>query len=333
MKKNAVFCFFCVFLFMMKVEASSLSLKITGGMSWIGGGDLNRHLRGWKDYFQDRNVKPYSYDFNVGELHLWWEGGLEMVYSLSPRFQMGLGLEYLDGSTEGEMSSSVEYEMDYVNSSQDFGTISLEERRIQRPRYQLRAIPLNFTLYYCFPFSTEGRAFIGLGAGYYFGKLNYREDYQYDFDYKDDNVLSGSLLSFVDRYETSGVYAEEARARSLGLHGKAGLCYRVYKNFHFVVEIMGRWASLENWEGNKRDAFDWDHTWGFWGANRENGSSDEEHSGKLWMVKFRSDVTGKSYPRFVFSEEEPLFSSYSEGKPARIDLSGISLRVGIRIGL
>lgn len=333
MKKKVVFCFFSVFLLIMKMEASTLSVKITGGISWIGGGDLNRHIRGWRDYFHDRNQQPYSYDFNLGEVHLLWEGELEMIYSLSPRFQVGLGLEYLDRSTEGEMYSSVEYEEDYFNSSQDFGAISLDELRLQRPRYQLRTIPLNLTLYYCFPFSAEGRAFIGLGAGYYSGKLSYREDYQYDFDYKDDKMLSGSLLSFVEQYETSGVYVEETHAHRLGLHGKAGLYFRVYKNFHFELEIMGRWASLENWEGSKRDVFDWNHTWGFWGVNTERGSSDEEYSGKLWMVKSRSDVTEKSYPRFVFSENEPLFSSYSEVRPARIDLRGISLRVGIRIGL
>jgi hypothetical protein len=333
MKKKAAVGLSCVFLFIIKMEAFPLSLKIAGGVGWISGGDLNRHIRGWGDYFHDRSTGPYSYDFDLQELHLWRGGGLEVLYSISPRFQVGLGLEYLTGSTDGEMTSSLEYEEDYFNSSQDFGTIYLEESRLQRPRYELRIIPLNLTLYYSFPFSARGSAFVGLGAGYYSGKLNYGEDYQYDFDYKDNKMLSGSLLSFVDRYATSGVYTEESRARSLGLHGKAGLRFRVYKNFCFLVEIIGRWAALQNWEGTKRDVFEWDHSWGFWGVNAERGSSDENYSGKLWMGEYRSDVTGESYPRFIFSEEEPSFSSYDEVRPARIDLSGISLKIGIRISL
>jgi len=49
------------------------------------------------------------------------------------------------------------------------------------------------------------------------------------------------------------------------------------------------------------------------------------------MVEFKSDETGKSYPRFVFSEEKPLFFSYTEIKPAKINLNGFSLRIGIKI--
>lgn len=332
MIRKTVLCFFCVLLIFGKAQASPLSLKVTGGMCWIAGGDLSRNLSGWKSYYSDRNQWPYSFAFDVNELRLSWEGGVEIVYSFSPRFQVGLGLAYLMGTTEGEMSSSLEYEEDYFNSTLDFGTISLEERRFQRPRYSLRTIPVNLTLYYAFPLSRKVQVFAGLGIGLYSGKMVYREDYQYDFDYKDEKILFGSPLSFVDQYGTSGEYSEETRSQTFGLQGKAGLEFRVYKQFHFVLEIIARRIHFTNWEGTKRDAYNWDHTWGFWGANTDRGSSEEKSKGKLWMVQFLSEITGKSYPRLVFSEEEPIFSSYSEAKPARINLDGIAVRVGVRIG-
>lgn len=333
MNRKTIWWFLCFFLVFLKTDASQLSFNIYGGMSWADGGDLNKNLRGWKNYFSDRNRNPYFFEYDVEELHRLLESGAEITYFLSSRFRIGLGFEFLVGTTEGEMSSNLKFEKNYVNSSDDFGTIFLEEQSLQNPRYRFRTIPVTLTFYYFFPFGRRGNLFIGWGGGYYSGKLEYKEDYHYNFNFRDEYMLSGSLLSFVDQSSSSGTYLEESTSKTFGLHGRGGLELKIYKDLHFVFEVIGRWVDFKDWTGSKKDSYSWNHTWGFWGTNKDAGSGEEVNKGKLWMVEYRSDETGKSYSRFVFSEEKPLFSSYLEARPARINLNGFSLRIGIKVRL
>lgn len=333
MKRKTIWYFLCFFLVLLKTDASQLSFRVYGGMSWADGGDLNRNLRGWKNYFSDRNRNPYFFEYGVEELHRFWESGTEITYFLSSRFRVGLGFEFLVGTTEGEMSSSLELENDYFNSSADFGTIFLEESSLQRPQYRLKALPVTLTFYYSIPFGGKGNIFIGCGGGYYSGRLKYKEDYKYNFDSRDESTISGSLSSFVDLYSTSGIYSEESTCKTLGLHARGGLELKIYKDLHFVFEVLGRRVNFNNWRGSKKDEYSWNHTWGFWGSSTDAGSVEKSVEGKLWMVEYQSEETGKSYSRFVFSEEKPLYSSYLEARPAKISLNGFSLRIGIKISL
>lgn len=333
MGRKALWLFALFSLMFVNGGASSLSFKIFGGMSWIGGGDLNRNLRGWKNYFNDRYQPPYSFNYNVKELHRFWESGLEINYSLSSRLGIGLGFEFITGAIKGEMSSSLEYEKNYFNSAHDFGTIFLEEKTLRQPRYHLKTMPVTLTLYYSFPVGARGNLSVGWGGGYYWGKLEYRENYQYDFDYRDENTLSGSLLSFIDRYSSSGIYSEGSTSSALGLHSKTSLEIKIHKGLKFFFEVLERWVDFKNWQGSKRDSYSWNHTWGFWGENMDKGSAEEITKGKLWMVEFQSEENGKSYPRFVFSEKKPLSSSYLEPRPAQINLNGVCLRIGIRVSI
>ncbi len=322
-----------LFLIISGVEASSLSFKLTGGFAWVDGGDLNRHLQGWKDYSGDRNLSPYTFDFDVNKIHFSREGGLEFTYSFAPRWRIGLGLSFIQGDTRGVMSSSLALEEDYFQSDDDFGTIALTENQEQRPEYRLRAVPITLTVYHSFSFLRRGEVFFGVGGGYYFGRLKYKERYQYDSDYTDDNILSGSLLQYVDQYSSSGEYTEKSRSEALGFHGQAGLEWKVSPRLHLVFEVIGRWVDFSGWTGDKKDSYSWDHTYGNWGAFTDQGTEEITSGGKLWLVDHQSGITGKSYPRLVFSAEEPRFASYKNVKPAKINGSGLSFRIGIKISL
>ena len=97
-------------------EASSLSLKFLGGFTWIKGGDFNGSIRGWKDYYRDHNVDPYSFSFGLNELKGLGEGRIESVHSFSPSLSIGVGLEFLKKKLNGEMSWYYHYEEDYVSA-------------------------------------------------------------------------------------------------------------------------------------------------------------------------------------------------------------------------
>lgn len=333
MKRKAVFFLLCFLVSFLDIEASQLSFKICGGGSWVYGGDLNKNIQGWNNYFNDRNKNPYSFDYDVKELHSLWEGGAEVGYALSSRFRVALGLEFLAGATEGEMFSSLNQEQDYYNAADDFGTIFLDEQSFQKPEYRVQSIPLTLTLYYSLPLGPRASIFLGCGGGYYSGKITYKENYEYNFDYKDEKNLSGSLLEFVDQYSSSGTYSEKSTSKAYGFHAKAGLELNIRRGLYLIIEAQGRLVDFNIWSGNKKDSYTWNHTWGYWGAFSDNGSSEESKEGKLWMVEYNSEQTGKSYPRLVFSGEEPLSSSFSGARAAKINLNGFSFRVGIKISL
>jgi len=323
----------CLLLVVSSVDASPLSFKITGGLAWLDGGDLNSNIQGWKSYYSDRSLSPDNFSFDLAEIHFAREGGIEITYSLSPRWTIGLGLELHQANSGGTMSSSLELEESYSRTVDDFGTIVFSENRIQRPEYRFRGLPIVLTLYHHFPFSSRGNVFVGAGGGYHFGRLEYKENYQYDSDYTDDNSLSGSLLRYVDQYSSSGSYSEESRSDALGFHGQAGLEWKVSGRIHLVFEVVGRWVGFTGWTGDKRDRYSWEQTWGFWGANTDQGADETSSEGRLWMVGYQSDITGKSYPRLVFSDEEPRFASYQDVRLAKINGNGFSFRIGLKIGL
>lgn len=325
--------FFCFHILFLNIEASQISFRIYGGGSWADAGDLNKNIRGWSNYFKDRNQTPYSFGYDVKEIQSLWEGGAEVAYSLSSRFFIALGIEFLKGGTKGEMTSRLNQEQDYFYSPADFGTIFIDERSIQYPEYRLQCIPITLTLYYSFPFGTRVNFFLGCGGGYYSGKMTYREDYQYDFDYRDEKNLSGSILEFVDQYSSSGTYTEKSTCKAFGFHTRGGLELKIRTNIHLIIEGHGRWVNFSEWKGSKKDSYTWDHTWGYWGSSSDQGSFEEVEEGKLWLAEFKSDETGKSYPRFVFSKNKPVASSYSGTRPAKINLNGLSIRMGIRIFL
>jgi len=166
----------------------------------IHGGDLNQNIYGWSEYFKDRNQAPYTFDYNLKELHSLLEGGVDLAYNFSHRWSAALSLEY-----------------------------------------------------------------------------------------------------------------------------------KIRSGIHLIVEAAGRMVEFKEWKGNQNDSFSWDHTWGYWGAYSDKDSLKEAAEGKLWMVIFHSEETGKSYPRFIFSDEKPSSSFYTEVRPARINLNGLSLRAGIKI--
>ena len=316
---------------MLNAEASQLRLRVFGGRGWMDGGDINGNIRGWDSYFGDRNTAPYSFDYGVEEFHFQWEGGVEVVYRLSSRLHLALGAELLTGTIQGEMTASLNEEEDYFNSSDDYGMIYRDEQSVLQPRYSLQSIPLLLTVYYFYPLGKRLNLFFGCGGGFYLGKITYREEYEYAFDYEDEKYLSASLLEFVDQYSSSGVYSEKSTSHTIGFHAKGGLELKIRQDFHFFIEVQGRWANYSNWKGSWSDDYTWDHTWGYWGVNSDQGSSEDEGEGKLWMVEFESDETGISYPRLIFSEEKPVGSSYSGVRSAKVNLSGVTLRVGIRL--
>lgn len=321
----------CACLPALNAAAVEFSLKVNGGGGWTNGGDVNKIISGWRQFYEDRQSPAFSSSYNVGEIHGTYEVGAEIIVDIFPRWSIGLGTSFLFFNRNGEISTRLATQENYTLSPSQWGSLSIEETTSQSPSYELEAIPITASAYYRLPLGEKYDLCLGGGGGLYVSRYRYKEEYSYRFDYTDDQYSANSSVQYVDRYSSAGEYSEAAKAQGLGLHAVAALDLRINPSFFITFEVLGRWVNLDGWEGKKSDSYDWSHVWGLEGAYSERGRVDESYDGNLWRVDVRSDQTGKSYPRLVFAEEEPVSADYAAVKPANINLSGISARIGFKL--
>jgi hypothetical protein len=315
----------------LDAPAFEFSLKVNQGWAWTNGGDLNKSISGWRQYYEDRQSSSFSSNFTLGELHSTFEVGAEVVVSLSSRWSIGLGATFLSFSQKGEVSTKLASQENYTLSPTRQGTISLEEITSQQPEYEVLTVPVTLSVYYLLPLGGDYSIYLGGGGGLYLSRYRHKEAYTYSFNYTDNQRSADSSVLYVDNYTSAGEYTETAKTRDFGLHGIAGLAIKLSTSFSIAVEVLGRWVNLDGWEGEKTDSYNWSHTWGVSGIYSENGQTEESYDGKIWRVEARSDQTGKTYPRLVFSGEKPISADYTAVRLANISLSGFSARIGLRL--
>jgi hypothetical protein len=310
--------------------AVELSLKLNAGWVRINGGDLNKSISGWERYYLDRQSSSFSFSSTIREIHATYEAGAEVLLRLRPRWSVGLEINICPFSRQGEISTNLANEENYTVSPSGSGTVSLGEATSQSPLYELRIVPISLSVYYVLPLGSKYSLCLGAGGGLYLGRYKYNEAYSYSFDYVDSQYSGNSQVQYVDRSSSAGEYTETATARAFGYHASVGLDVRLSPSLSLTVEVLGRHANIGGWSGEKADSYDWDHSWGPWGAYSDSGHVDESGNGKLWRVDVHSAATGKLYPRVVFSDGEPFSAEYADIRPASINLNGFSLRAGIK---
>ena len=189
-----------------------------------------------------------------------------------------------------------------IGSGFFYGEVKPEktELSIQRPAgefsyihpYTLSVIPLTLSGYYLHPISGKIKLFVKAGAGLAWAKYFAR---------------AGSKKITVIRYSYS--FDQNATVRSPLFTGGAGLFFETEPGINFFIEGSFRWAQIS----------------GFQGKNFESATGDlyylEEYDTDLdlWQAKF-----------LIFSDK-PESESIRAVKKATIDLSGISIKIGIMI--
>jgi opacity protein-like surface antigen len=169
---------------------------------------------------------------------------------------------------------------------------------------EITAIPIKLSAHYFFPVTSQVNVFLNGGIGYYFGKINYH---------------LRSDIQVLDEPEESGKIEGEVKDNALGFHGGIGVEYNVAKNIAFFVEGAGRYAKLKDWEGDETQTLD--------------SQIAEQKSGTLWYYEgLVSDFgTEKYYSSFELQEGKLTWPDIRNVRKAEGDLSGFSLRAGIRI--
>jgi len=167
---------------------------------------------------------------------------------------------------------------------------------------EFKAIPVTLTFYYFLSPKSPVNLYLNGGVGYYFGKATFtlRED-----------------LEQVGLPPAWSEMRSEAKDQGFGFHGGVGLEFNVISKVAFFIEGNGIYCKLKSWEGDAITEY-------------SSGSGDEE-SGTVWYYEDEMVGLDRSYAQFTISEDKPDWGGISNVRKLEWNLSGLSLRVGIRI--
>lgn len=249
-----------------------ITLSLSGGRKYFTGGDLNKGSEGLADSYEDDLGITRNGD--VKPLHLSYIFGGEINFSLSSKFLVGLGFDYLFGKQESVVKFSKE------TSSDLFTT---------RPKVE--AYPLRL----CLSFFPLPYLYFKSGIEYYFVKSTLY------YHFKVEDVFE----------EWSG----DAKAQGIGYLGSLGLVVAPSSRINLFLELGGRYARIDGFEGEN--------------VYTDSTGYKSTEKGKLYFYQITSG--GKSYPRLFIWEDKPSGTGVTDVREAFINLSGISIKAGIRI--
>lgn len=259
-----------------------INIKLTSGMGYFNGGDINRVAEFWNLYFPFyKNYK--GREGKVKELHYGGEMELETLFKISGSIEIGLGIGALKAESKINIKAypgwfgAKGYTSGYFNP-------------------EIEAIPIKLNCYYLFPLSSRTSLFLKGGLGYYSTKMKFYR--------KIENTIEG--------YPEGLARNDEVNDEGIGFHGGVGIYYRLWKKIEIVIEGEGRVLKLNKLKGKE--------VYEYWEESRYRRYVYE---GYLNYIETLID----------YALWRDLWMHPLKLRNAELDLSGFSLRAGIRIRL
>jgi hypothetical protein len=164
---------------------------------------------------------------------------------------------------------------------------------LYRPEARV-SMPIKFNFYYSRRYWKKPRVILNAGIGYYPARLS-----QYSSVWI-DNAFGSDYLEVKAKFP-------------IGVHGGVSLEYPVLKNLFMVMDIQARYVSLGNLQGRRE-------------INNSDGTY-YEWNGTLYAEEVPDAQIPAYYEQLVIYETPPGYRN------ATLDLTGVVLRVGIRVPL
>ena len=322
-------------------EKGRKSLYISGGASYINGGDLNGMIRGYSDFIRDLN-DHYQTDYSIDWKEFKWIQNLkaEVLLNLSNSFSLGLGVEYLARTQKGTMTLNDAYSGTF-DEDLYYYNYSLEDNLSSWPQPKLIVIPVTCDLYFFIPAGKKAEVFLKAGVGYYFGKLKYNEASMRDYKYQADYYGSDDTFWYrwIDNRSDNDTCAYEAKCKELGYQAGIGVDFKLSSLFSLVVEANYRYVNFKDWSGNGSESLSWTEESGRsdLGINTESGNDYDSWGGKIWYYELYVPDLNKQYKQIFLHEEAYKEGEWIQGaeikkvRQAEINLNGFSLKAGIKI--
>jgi len=330
-KHRAVSAIAAAVLFAAGAAAWGADLTFFGALSLAGGGDLNRALRGWDAYYRDINGKPHSLEYDFGEMKWFPGGGATLTIPLGKRFSLGLGGEFIRGTTSGFVSGSLRTSSSETLIEGERRDIETEETFKRTPDYEFKAVAASVLAFTEIPLGRGVRVYLGAGPGLYFGELLFRENFEERLRMTEVRTLGDASTTYLNHYSATGLERQNLRMTAFGVLVLAGLEVRVNGALGLVFEAGGRRAVCSDWDGNRFLLTSWTHAWGEDGRLTAGGEDESVTDGRLYAVEVPNADTGRGYDRLVVSAERPASTAWRNVRSATVDLTGVSFRLGVRL--
>ena len=209
------------------VADSRISFKLTGGGTYISGGDVNPGTQDWLYYCKE------GWAFWRGgyrAIHYGYEFGGDVIYALTPRIGISIGAGYLRISRASSMYFDRGVPSIWVGDA------------VANP--SLRAVPIRVGMRLTMPLSRNVNFLAEGGICYYFNAR-----------YRDELGARTAIFDMGLAYSTRITTSAEAKGVPLGLHGGLGFEYRLLPNIFLSLSFLGRYARLRTWEGSSEFEF------------------------------------------------------------------------------
>lgn len=219
--KKAALILFLLFSSFSLSFGIDISLKLSGGLSYIKLDDINRSLKGWEELWKKIILSREDWEFaggGAGKFNIGYNFEGEIIVSLSPHLAASFGVGLIYGELTEE---KIEVFIDTHSSTSS----------ITRPT-KVNALPLTFSGYFFFPLGKNLDVFIKGGTGLIWTKYIERE--------------GGKSLT-ADTYNYW--WHQEASAQGPVFLGGLGIIYRIDPSLGFFLEGGARWAKISGFQG------------------------------------------------------------------------------------
>jgi len=301
MKKKRCFSpFILIALILLAASAHAddlgqgFSFKVGGGIGQVRSGDLNAYGEGYENHFDDIAASWLS---SI-------QGGFNDLNTLGGE----IGVEVLFNLTEnfalgfgfGNFPRKPQSDFSLLEE----GVISFTS--IFDPR--ISSSSLTLSLYYFYPFTSNLRGYVNSGAGLYLSKMALNTSSEYD---------ETGVLSYSETVELS------TNDLAFGFQGGIGLEMTVGGYMGVFIEASGRYSKPKSYKGRLKYTF----------LSTAGAVVARTTSGNLWYFERYNPTLDNWYSQIQVSEEAPTGSDVRNARAFSVDLSGFSIKVGIRLKL
>lgn len=299
-KKSYVSPFILIALFFLaaSVQADDLgqgfSFKVGGGIGQVRSTDLNAYGESYENHFDDMAASWLS--SKQGEFNSMNTigGEIEVEVLFNLTENFALGFGFANFPRKPQSNLSIQEE----------DVISFEA--IFDPR--ISSSSLTLSLYYFYPFASNLRVYANTGAGLYLSKMALNTNSEYD---------ETDVLSYTETVELG------THDLAYGFQGGIGVEMTVGGYMGVFIETSGRYAKLKSYRGRLKYTF----------LSSEGAVVAKTSSGNLWYFEKYNATLGDWYSQIQVSEEAPTGTDVRNARAFTADLSGFSIKIGIRLKL
>jgi opacity protein-like surface antigen len=193
--------------------AEGVSLRLTGGMYYMIGGDYNNILQGRTDYYH--SLSSLNVTGDLSKMILAANFGLELVVDITNTIGIGLGVGFLHATNDAAMQAVS-------------GSNSIQEEFTPL----LTSFPIMLNLHITIPVTENVNVHLSGGPGAYFSVFKFNRS-----------------LSDTSTGLDQTLFFDSTTATSFGFQGSLGLEYHVSDSVCMFAEVKGRSAFVSGFTG------------------------------------------------------------------------------------